>query len=92
AILQSIATQTFRSASRAEREKFEGRLGALVEAHNLLSTDKWQGSDLQDVVSRVLRPYLLNNTAERVKMFGPRVPLSPRLALVLSMILHEMAT
>ncbi|MGY3696808.1 two-component sensor histidine kinase [Bradyrhizobium sp. USDA 3240] len=91
AILQSIATQTFRSASRAERDKFEGRLGALAEAHNLLSTDKWQGSDLQDVVSRVLRPYLLN-ASERVRMFGPRVPLSPRLALVLSMLLHEMAT
>ncbi len=27
AILQAIATQTFRSASRIEREKFEGRLG-----------------------------------------------------------------
>ncbi|MGY4477770.1 two-component sensor histidine kinase [Bradyrhizobium sp. USDA 3364] len=91
AILQSIATQTFRSASRAEREKFEGRLGALAEAHNLLSTDKWQGSDLQDVVSRVVQPYLLN-TSERVRMSGPRVPLSPRLALMLSMLLHEMAT
>ena len=40
AVLQSIATQTFRSASRAEREKFEGRLGALAEAHNLLSQSK----------------------------------------------------
>ena len=36
AILQAIAVQTFRSATRAEREKFEGRLGALAEAHNLL--------------------------------------------------------
>ena len=61
AILQSIATQTFRSASRAEREKFEGRLGALAEAHNLLSQEKWQGSELQDVIARVLQPYLLNN-------------------------------
>ena len=59
AILQAIAAQTFRSASRSEREKFEGRLGALAEAHNLLSQEKWQGSNLQDVVSRVLRPYLL---------------------------------
>src|SRR5262249_17233731 len=33
AILQAIAVQTFRSASRGEREKFEGRLGALAEAH-----------------------------------------------------------
>jgi two-component sensor histidine kinase len=91
AILQSIATQTFRSASRAEREKFEGRLGALAEAHNLLSTEKWQGSDLQDVVSRVSQPYLLNNP-ERMRMFGPKVPLSPRLAVVLAMIVHEIAT
>ena len=91
AILQSIATQTFRSASRAEREKFEGRLRALAEAHNLLSTEKWQGSELQDVIRRVLQPYLLNNP-ERVRMFGPKVPLSPRLAVVLSMILHEIAT
>ncbi len=91
AILQSLATQTFRSASRTERAKFEGRLGALAEAHNLLSQEKWQGSDLQDLITRVLQPYLLNNP-ERVRMFGPKVPLSPRLAVVLSMIVHEIAT
>ena len=91
AILQSIATQTFRSASKTEREKFEGRLGALAEAHNLLSKEKWQGSELQDVVGRVLQPYSLNSP-ERVRMSGPKVPLSPRLAVVLSMIIHEIAT
>jgi two-component sensor histidine kinase len=91
AILQAIAVQTFRSASKTEREKFEGRLGALAEAHNLLSKAKWQGSELQDVVDRVLQPYLLNNP-ERLRMFGPKVPLSPRLAVVLSMIVHEIAT
>jgi two-component sensor histidine kinase len=91
AIMQSIATQTFRSASRSERMKFEGRLGALAEAHNLLSQEKWQGSELQDVIARVLQPYLLNNP-QRVRMFGPRVPLSPRIAVVLSMIVHEIAT
>jgi two-component sensor histidine kinase len=91
AILQAIAVQTFRSASKTEREKFEGRLGALAEAHNLLSKEKWQGSDLQDVVNRVLQPYRLNNP-ERMRMFGPPVPLSPRLAVVLSMIVHEIAT
>ena len=91
AVLQSIATQTFRSASRAEREKFEGRLGALAEAHNLLSQEKWLGAGLQDVIARVLQPYLINNP-ERVRMFGPKVPLSPRLAVVLAMILHEIAT
>lgn len=91
AILQSIATQTFRSASKTERAKFEGRLGALAEAHNLLSKEKWQGSDLKDVISRVLQPHLLN-APERLRMSGPTVPLSPRLAVVLSMIVHEIAT
>ena len=46
---------------------------------------------MQDVIARVLKPYLLNNP-ERVRMFGPKVPLSPRLAVVLSMIVHEIAT
>jgi two-component sensor histidine kinase len=91
AIMQAIAVQTFRSASPAERGKFEGRLGALAEAHNLLSREKWQGSELQEVISRVLQPYRLNS-AERVRMSGPKIPLSPRLAVVLSMIVHEIAT
>jgi two-component sensor histidine kinase len=91
AILQSIAAQTFRSASRDEREKFEGRLGALAEAHNLLSKEKWQGSELHDVAGRVLQPYALNNPG-RIHMSGPKVPLSPRQAVVMSMIIHEIAT
>jgi two-component sensor histidine kinase len=91
AILQAIAAQTFKSASRLEREKFEGRLGALAEAHNLLSKEKWQGSELDEVIARVLEPYRLN-APDRVRMSGPKVPLSPRLAVVLSMIVHEIAT
>jgi two-component sensor histidine kinase len=91
AILQAIAVQTFQSASKVEREKFEGRLGALAEAHNLLSKEKWRGSELHDVISRVLQPYLLSDP-DRVRMSGPRFPLSPRLAVVLSMIVHEIAT
>ena len=91
ALMQAIAVQTFRGASRDERTKFEGRLGALAEAHNLLSQEKWQGSELKDVIGRVLQPFLLNNP-DRIRMNGPTVPLSPRLAVVLSMIVHEIAT
>jgi two-component sensor histidine kinase len=91
ALMQAIAVQTFRSASRDERAKFEGRLGALAEAHNLLSQEKWQGSELKDVVARALQPFLLNSP-DRIRMNGPTVPLSPRLAVVLSMIVHEIAT
>ncbi len=91
ALMQAIAVQTFRSASRDERTKFEGRLGALAEAHNLLSQEKWVGSELRDVIARALQPFLLTNP-DRIRMAGPAVPLSPRLAVVLSMIVHEIAT
>ncbi|MFK4509133.1 two-component sensor histidine kinase [Bradyrhizobium daqingense] len=91
ALMQAIAVQTFRSASRDERTKFEGRLGALAEAHNLLSQEKWAGSELRDVIARALQPFLLSNP-DRIRLSGPAVPLSPRLAVVLSMIVHEIAT
>src|SRR5256885_14023848 len=88
AILQSIATQTFRSASRAEREKFEGRLGALAEAHNLLSQEKWQGAGLRGVIGRVMQPHLLNNP-ERGRVFRPQATLAARVAVGPLMIVHE---
>lgn len=91
AILQAIAMQTFQSASKSERETFEGRLGALAQAHNLLSQEKWQSSSLQDVIAQVLEPYRLADP-ERVRMSGPPVTLSPRRAVVISMIVHEIAT
>jgi two-component sensor histidine kinase len=91
AILQAIAVQTFQSASKSERAKFEGRLGALAEAHNLLSEEKWRGSGLEDVISRVLQPFVLNNP-QQVHMLGPPVPLPPRVAVIISMIVHEIAT
>jgi two-component sensor histidine kinase len=91
AILQSIAGQTFRSASAGERDNFEGRLHALAEAHDLLSQEKWQGADMQDVVERVLRPYNAAGPA-RLHIAGPKVPLPPPRAVMMSMILHEIAT
>ena len=75
---------------RAERDKFEEG-SARWRRRNLLSQEKWQGAELRDVIARVLQPYLLN-TPERMRMFGPQVPLSPRLAVVLAMIVHEIAT
>jgi two-component sensor histidine kinase len=91
AVLQAIASQTFRSAVRAERDAFEGRLGALAQAHDLLSEEKWQGAEMQDVVARVLAPYAVAD-ARRIRITGPKVPLSPPRAVMMSMILHEIAT
>ncbi|MET0219941.1 MAG: sensor histidine kinase [Tardiphaga sp.] len=91
AVLQAIASQTFRSASKAEREAFDGRLGALARAHDLLSEEKWAGADAQGVIHRVLEPYGVLGS-RRVTLSGPRVPMAPPRAVMLSMILHEIAT
>jgi len=91
AILQAIAGQTFRGASLDERNNFEGRLGALSEAHDLLSQEKWAGADMHDVVNRVLQPYAAPDPS-RLRVFGPQVPLTPPRAVMMSMVLHEMAT
>ena len=88
AILQSIATQTFRSASKAERATF-GRAGS---ARWPRRTIRWsqersgRAPNCRD--DRVLQPYLLNNPG-RVRNVRPTVPLSPRVAVVLSMIVHD---
>lgn len=91
AVLQAIASQTFRSATRAERETFDGRLGALARAHDLLSQEKWVGAGVHDVVTRVLEPYSVLGTS-RVSITGSKLPLAPPRAVMMSMILHEIAT
>lgn len=91
AVLQAIVSQTFRSATPAEREAFDGQLAALARAHDLLSEEKWSGASVQDVVSRVLEPYAVLGT-DRVTMSGPNVPLRPPRAVMMSMIMHEIAT
>jgi two-component sensor histidine kinase len=91
AVLQAIASQTFRSATKTERETFDGRLGALARAHDLLSQEKWAGAGVHDVVNRVLEPYAVLGTG-RIAVNGPKVPLAPPRAVMMSMILHEIAT
>lgn len=91
AVLQAIASQTFRTATRSERETFDGRLGALARAHDLLSQEKWVGAGVHDVVNRVLDPYSILGTP-RIAISGPKLPLTPARAVMMSMILHEIAT
>jgi two-component sensor histidine kinase len=91
AVLQAIASQTFRSATKTERDAFDGRLGALARAHDLLSEEKWAGADAQGVIHRVLEPYAVLGS-RRVMLSGPKVPMTPPRAVMLSMILHEIAT
>jgi signal transduction histidine kinase/DNA-binding response OmpR family regulator len=93
AIVQAIAAQTFRGTplDGHAREHFEGRLMALSGAHDVLTDENWEGADLNEIVTRALTPYQGDNP-NRFQISGQPVRLSAKIALSISMALHELAT
>jgi two-component sensor histidine kinase len=93
ATVQSIASQTFRSSVKTgdARRKFEARLSSLGRAHNILSDEKWESAEAGEIVVSALEPYATADRA-RLRVSGPIVRLAPSPALMLSMVLHELAT
>ncbi|HEY3799526.1 MAG TPA: HWE histidine kinase domain-containing protein [Caulobacteraceae bacterium] len=94
ASVQSIAMQTRRFA--AEPADFDAtfiaRLGALAQAHELLSAAAWDGASLASVIQRTLAPYLYEGEGSRVVFGGPAVRLGPNAAVTLNMAFHELTT
>ncbi|MEH3146552.1 MAG: PAS domain S-box protein [Methylobacterium frigidaeris] len=92
--VQAIAAQTFRGRSdEAARGTFDARLAALSDAHNVLVQDKWESASLRGVVERALAPYLAaDSEAGRVHLDGTETRLHPKVAVTLSMALHELVT
>jgi len=93
ATVQSLATQTLRTAPtmREAKDALEGRLIALARAHDVLTRESWEGAELREIVAQTLEPYSVKGE-DRLRMKGPEVRLSPRMALALSMALQELAT
>ncbi|HWU12505.1 MAG TPA: PAS domain-containing protein, partial [Caulobacter sp.] len=91
ATIQAIAAQTFHAARSLPQaqEAFSARIVALAEAHDLLTRENWEGADLLDLLARL---EIVHGGAERFVIIGGSVRLSPRMALSLSMALHELAT
>ena len=93
AAVQSIAMQTFRTSPEPRDfiEKFQNRLLALSKAHDMLTRRSWTGLGAGELFDAELGPYVIPER-ERIRRNGPDVTLSPRVALVLCMVLHELAT
>jgi two-component sensor histidine kinase len=92
ATVQSLATQTFRDGTdAASRAKFGARLVSLGRAHDVLSAKKWEGADVRDVVNATLEPFASANP-DRIVADGPSIPMSSRAVVMLSLVLHELAT
>ena len=91
AIVQSLAHQSFHSSVPAPDaiRRFEGRLEALAEAHNLLTRSNWESTSIEEVVVSALAPFC---SRERREICGPSVQISPKTAVSFALALHELAT
>ena len=92
ATVQSLASQTFRNGTDSgSRSKFDARLASLGRAHDVLSAKKWEGADIGEVVAATLEPFA-SASPHRIAFDGPSVPMSSRAVVMLSLVLHELAT
>ena len=93
ATVQSLAAQTARGTGSTEEfhQAFEGRLIALSHAHDQLTRQRWQSADLRDIVKGATGPHL-SRPEEQLTIEGQAITVSPRVALTMAMVLHEMTT
>jgi len=91
-IVQGIAHQTFRNNADAleARRAFEGRLGALGHAHNLLTNANWENASLEELAQITLD--IKGANADSISIGGPEIFLSPKQAVSIGMALHELCT
>ncbi|WAC64928.1 PAS domain-containing protein [Pseudoxanthomonas sp. SL93] len=93
AIVQSLALQTLRGTDDMGLacDRFEARLHALAQAHDVLTRQQWEHATLQDIVRTAIAPCLVDDP-ERFDIEGPDMQLDPQRALALSMALHELCS
>ncbi|KQP49026.1 histidine kinase [Methylobacterium sp. Leaf108] len=93
ALVQAIASQTFRDATdmEASRDAFSARLISLGRAHDILTASSWTQAPIVDVVDGALAVHR-GGAAHRIRTGGPNVHLAAKPALSLALALHELAT
>jgi two-component sensor histidine kinase len=67
----------------------DGRIRSMATTHELLSSGRWQGISLTELVRRELAPYA---TPYNTKISGPEVLLRPEAGQAMAVVLHELAT
>jgi PAS domain S-box-containing protein len=87
AMIQSIINYELRESPEL-RNEITHRLVALSRTDDLIMAMQGQGARLSDILSTELGPYGLS----RITLRGPEFPLPPRLAWVMALIMHELAT
>lgn len=93
ALVQSLATQTFRTAKTLDdaRRTFTNRIQAMARANDLLVRGEVDSATLADLASDALA--LLDvQQRERIDLDGPRIVIGARSGISVSLMLHELTT
>lgn len=90
ALVQGLAMQSFRPGRTPAQQQaaFEARLGALAVAHDLLTSEKWEGATFGALARSAVEAV----GGARIALSGPEVLLSPKAAVSVVMAFHELAT
>ncbi len=90
-VVQGLATQTFRGAAGSDEvvRTFRGRLHALAEAHDILTSGKWETCRFPDLAARALAPF---NGDGAIALAGPTCQLPEHACVPLVLALHELGT
>lgn len=91
AMVQAIASQTFLNAPVDERQAFEARVRALSEAHDLLTEKNWGIVSVAEMIERALHLFVKLHPG-RISLEGPDMDFPASKALLVAMVLHELAT
>ncbi|MBV1691462.1 PAS domain-containing protein [Novosphingobium sp. G106] len=93
AIVQSLATQTFRNAKSLEaaRTTFTARMTALASAHSLLTVHNWEAAGLAETVLTAIAA-TVGSDVNRIRVEGPDTTLPPQAVMSVAMIIHELST
>jgi len=92
ALVLTTMTQTAQQSMSVEdfTKRFEERLRAMSQAHDLLLAGDWRGAAVADLVRESLKPFIADQPG--LEMHGPEVILTADAAQTLSLVLHELAT
>jgi PAS domain S-box-containing protein len=88
----TIARQSYTPGTTVEaaRAVFEGRVRALAQTHTRLAEADWEGVLLETMLSDELAPYRSEKSG--IVLDGPAISFPPRVAVMLGMAFHELAT
>jgi two-component sensor histidine kinase len=87
ATIQAIVSFRLREHPHV-RDEITSALTALTATDDLISATQGQGARIGDILSTELAPY----DVSRISMDGPDCLLSPKLALTMALLVHELAT